>query len=90
MSKKEVLMVIAKGSETIEVVVPYDSLKYADIEVTLAGVESSELISTSCGLKIKPDVSLADVAHKMFDALILPGGLVGTEKLRQVFEKIFK
>ena len=81
---KKVLMIIAEGSETIEIVIPYDSLKYAGIDVTLASVENNLPVSTSCNLKIIPDCSLIDVKNENFDAIILPGGLIGTEKLRNV------
>lgn len=77
-------MVICEGSETTEVVVTYDNLKYAGIDVTLAGLNSSDPVPCSCGLQITPETSLEDIKENLYDGIILPGGRVGPENLLKV------
>ena len=88
MSKK-LLMVICEGSETSEVVVTYDNLKYAGIDVKLAGLNSTDPVSCSCGLRMIPETSLESVKDNLYAGLILPGGRIGPENLVKVVKCFF-
>lgn len=91
---KSVLICLANGSEETEVVTTADLLIRAGIKVVLASAENdvNELIITcSRGIKLIADAPLVRVVDHNYDAIILPGGLQGTETLRDsplVVEKV--
>jgi protein DJ-1 len=66
----------------MEVTITVDVLRRAGIEVTLASLEPAADVTCSRGLRLVPDVALDDVPRETrFEALILPGGLGGAERL---------
>eukprot|EP01104_Vermistella_antarctica_P005020 TRINITY_DN15429_c0_g1_i1.p1 TRINITY_DN15429_c0_g1~~TRINITY_DN15429_c0_g1_i1.p1 ORF type:complete len:356 (+),score=62.19 TRINITY_DN15429_c0_g1_i1:74-1069(+) len=75
------LVAIADGSEEIEAVVVIDVLRRAGIEVTVASVEASLLITASRKTKIQADKFLSDVVGDVFDVIYLPGGMPGARTL---------
>jgi len=81
MSKK-VIVLLADGFEDVEAITPIDYLRRAGIEVTTASI-SDNLIVTSRwgGIKITADTKLSDIKDNNWDAVILPGGMPGAEKL---------
>ncbi|MEY0973503.1 protein deglycase YajL [Providencia huaxiensis] len=88
-----VLICIAHGSEEIEFTITADLLVRAGINVTLASVteDGSLTITASRGLKIIADTPLIQVADEPFDAIVLPGGMTGSETFRDsplVVEKV--
>ncbi len=81
MSKK-VLVPIASGSEEMEAVVIIDLLRRSGCLVIVAG--ESELITCSRGVKIVPDKLIDQIdENEEFDAIVLPGGGPGTERLSE-------
>ena len=80
---RTVLLVISEGAETAEVVITHDNLKYAGIELTLAGLDDNGTVSCSCQLKIIPNCSLESVKDNIYDAIVLPGGRHGPENLQK-------
>ncbi len=81
--KKNVCVLIADGSEEMEVVITVDMLRRAGISVFLAEVGESKLVTTSRGVRLAPD-GVWDPAEAMrFDALVIPGGIGGTQTMRQ-------
>ena len=78
----QVLVPIATGSEDIELSAITDTLRRAEIKVTLASIESNQIpITLSRGLKIYPDDTLQNLGNTTFDAIVLPGGLSGAQLL---------
>lgn len=77
-----VLMPVANGSEDMEVAIIADLLRRAQMNLTLASVEQSNLLTFANGLKVEADALLTDVATKEFDLIVLPGGIPGAEHLR--------
>jgi len=51
------------------------------VNVTVAGLLNTESTKCSRDVVVVPDRSLADVAKDSFDAVVLPGGLGGSEAL---------
>ncbi|MBD3426735.1 MAG: DJ-1 family protein [Candidatus Omnitrophica bacterium] len=82
--KKKALVILAQGFEEIEAVTPIDTLRRAEVEVTVAGV-GGETVTGSRGLTIKPDIRIEE-CDSDFDAVILPGGLPGAENLASSLE----
>jgi len=73
-------IIIAKGFEEIEATAIIDILRRGKIDLSVVGLDSAE-ITGAHGIRIIPDTTLAKVANKRFDALILPGGEPGTTNL---------
>lgn len=79
---QKILLPVANGSEDMEVAIIADVLRRAQMEVTLASVAESTLVTCANGLKINADALLSDVAEQAFDLIVLPGGIPGAEHLR--------
>lgn len=78
--EKTVLVPLAQGSEEMEAVTIVDMLRRAGINVKTAG--ENEIITCSRGVKIIPDILIEQIsATRLFDAVILPGGVNGTKNL---------
>lgn len=88
------LICLANGSEETEVVTTADLLVRAGINVVLASAEDDVddlVITCSRGIKIVADAPLVRIVDHHYDVIILPGGLQGTETLRDsplVVEKV--
>lgn len=82
--KKNVCVLMANGSEEMEVVISVDVLRRAGISVFLAGVgEETSTVTTSRGVRIAPDSAWDAAEASRFDAIVIPGGVGGTQVLRQ-------
>ena len=82
--KKNVCVLMADGSEEMEVVITVDVLRRAGIGVFLAGVgEETRMVTTSRGVRIAPDGAWDPAEATRFDALVIPGGIGGTQAMRQ-------
>ncbi len=75
------LVLLAAGAEEMETVITVDVLRRAGVEVTLAGIEGPDLVRCSRGVRIHPDASLEELDDRLFDAVVLPGGLEGARRL---------
>jgi len=78
MSKKVVLL-LAEGFEEVEAVTPIDFLRRANIEVIVAGIEST-LIKGAHDIFIKADCLIDDLPVE-FDGIIIPGGTPGASNI---------
>ena len=78
---KTALVPLAPGFEETEAVTIIDILRRAEVAVTVAGLEARP-IKGSHGITIVPDASLEAMAEEDFDAIVLPGGMPGSERLR--------
>ncbi|TPE49625.1 DJ-1/PfpI family protein [Maribrevibacterium harenarium] len=76
------LVAIANGSEDIEAVTIIDVLRRGGVDVTVASVHDVKQVIAARGCRIEADVLLSEVAGKLFDAVVLPGGMPGAEHLR--------
>jgi len=70
-----VVVLLATGFEELEAVTIVDVLRRAGISVLLAGIAPPP-IEGGHGIKVVPDLSIDDVTT--YDALVLPGGSLGT------------
>lgn len=78
---KKVLVPIADGTEELEAVSIIDVLRRAGAEVTVASVSGPTIVASS-GTRITADKSLSDCLDENYDLIALPGGLPGSENLR--------
>ncbi|MCX7819640.1 MAG: DJ-1/PfpI family protein [Kiritimatiellae bacterium] len=75
-----VLIPIADGTEEIEAVTAADLLRRAGAEVCLASVDG-ETITAGRGTRIVADARWAEVRTDEYDAIVVPGGARGVERL---------
>ena len=78
---KRVLCLLAPGFEEIETVTPIDLLRRAEVEVVVASITRETLLTGRCGMALRADTTLDDIAESGFDLLLLPGG-PGVQALR--------
>ncbi len=72
---------LANGFEIVEAMAPLDIMKRAGLDVQTVGV-TGDLVQSSHGVVVKPDISLGDVNYEIIEGAILPGGMPGTHNLR--------
>lgn len=75
------LVPLAAGCEELEAVTIIDILRRAGIEVTTAGLVGGP-VRASRGTVLVPDAGLDEVTGQSFDLVALPGGLPGSEHLK--------
>lgn len=75
-----VVVPLAAGFEEIEAVTIIDVLRRADIAVTTAALGELE-VEGSHGITVRADVSLEDVEAAEVRAVVLPGGMPGSQHL---------
>ncbi|CAG8565881.1 5499_t:CDS:2 [Paraglomus brasilianum] len=88
MAPKKVLVFLADGSEEIEATVSIDILRRARLDVTVAGValkNPGAFAECSRGVNIVPDTAYENLGTPLeaFDAVIIPGGLIGAKTLAE-------
>ena len=86
-TQRHVLVPMANGSEEIEAVTIIDTLVRGGVKVTSATVHRGSLeVLCSRGVKLVTDCHISDVAGKQFDMIVIPGGMPGSEHLRDSAE----
>ena len=75
------LIPLAEGCEEMEAVILIDVLRRASWEVTSASIATGP-VTASRGVRLLADTAWDDIDPMKFDALILPGGGGGAERLR--------
>lgn len=84
---KTVLFAISTGTESIEFTAPYDILKRAGANITIAKVKDptnpdlSLTVTTAQGLKLQADILIEQVTRNEYDMIVCPGGLPNAEYL---------
>jgi len=86
-SDARILIIATDGFEDSELLEPRKRLLDAGAEVTLASPKTDS-IKGEHGALLTPDRSIADVAERDFDALLIPGGVRNPDKLRTIDEAV--
>lgn len=76
-----VLVPLAQGCEELEAVTIIDLLRRAEINVTTASLDN-EPVKASRGTVLVADTSLDKAIQQDYDMVVLPGGLPGSDYLR--------
>lgn len=75
-----VYVFLADGFEIMEALAPVDMLRRAKIDVKTVGV-NSEIVTSSCGVGVKCDMTIDEFDFYDVEAVVLPGGMPGTLNL---------
>uniref|UniRef100_A0A2K5Q1I0 protein deglycase n=1 Tax=Cebus imitator TaxID=2715852 RepID=A0A2K5Q1I0_CEBIM len=81
MASKRALVILAKGAEEMEMVIPVDVMRWARIEVTIAGLAGKDPLQCRCDVVISPDASLDAKKERPYDAVVLPGSNLSAQIL---------
>lgn len=76
------LIVLAEGFEEIEALATADVLRRGGVKAALASLGNELETVGAHGIKVCADVTLESVKDELFDAIVLPGGGLGTENLK--------
>jgi putative intracellular protease/amidase len=82
--KKNVLVLVADGSEEMEIVIFVDLLRRAGINVDVVSIKDNDnLIQCSRNIKLLADTNINDIRdYGIYDLVYIPGGSLGVENLR--------
>lgn len=77
-----VYVFLADGFEIIEAMAPIDMLRRAKVSVTTVGVDR-QMITSSCGITVKADITSDEFEFADVEAIIIPGGKNGVLNLEK-------
>ena len=75
-----VYVFLANGFEEVEAIVPVDILRRAGIKTQTVGV-TGKTVTGSHGISVECDIEIKDAKTDNLEAVILPGGMPGTNNL---------
>ncbi len=76
-----VYIVLGKGFEEMEAVVPCDLLRRAGVDAQFVGIGGLEIVG-SRGITVKADLTETEAAWNEVEMIVLPGGLGGVASIR--------
>ncbi len=76
-----VFILLARGFEECEALIPADLLKRAGANVILVATEGGLAVPGSHGFTVTADITIDELRKEEMDCVILPGGLPGTTNL---------
>ncbi|RYE22886.1 MAG: type 1 glutamine amidotransferase [Sphingobacteriaceae bacterium] len=86
LNNKKVAILTEEGFEQVELTSPQQALKEAGATVHVISPEGGEIKAwdeTNWGITVTADKKLSEVSPDDYDALVLPGGVLNPDKLRQ-------
>lgn len=83
MKTPSALIPVAHGSESLETVTIVNVLRRAEVEVTVASIESEVTVSGTRGIRLHADKRLLDALGHKYDLIALPGGEKGAEAMNR-------
>lgn len=91
LSDRKVVILTEEGFEQVELTSPKKALEEAGAMVHVVSPKSGKIKAwdkTDWGIEIDVDRKLSDVSPDDYDALVLPGGVLNPDKLRQNKEAV--
>eukprot|EP01037_Dinobryon_pediforme_P004984 gene4984-5031_t len=91
LSDRKVVILTEEGFEQVELTSPKKALEEAGATVHVVSPKSGKIKAwdkTDWGIEIDVDRKLSDVSPDDYDALVLPGGVLNPDKLRQNKEAV--
>ncbi|MDB5136922.1 MAG: protease [Mucilaginibacter sp.] len=91
LNNRRVAILTEEGFEQIELISPKQAIEAAGAKVDVISPKSGKIKAwdkTNWGIEIDVDKQLSDVSPDDYDALVLPGGVLNPDKLRQNKEAV--
>jgi protease I len=91
LSNRKIAILTEEGFEQVELTSPKAALEAAGATVHVISPKSGKIKAwdkTNWGIEINVDRQLSDVSPDEYDALVLPGGVLNPDKLRQNVEAV--
>src|ERR1700744_2277288 len=91
LENKKVAILTKEGFEQVELTSPKEALKQAGATVHIVSPKSGSIKAwdkTNWGIEVNVDKVVSDVSPDDYDALVLPGGVLNPDKLRQNKEAV--
>jgi len=91
LENKKIAILTEEGFEQVELTSPKEALKAAGATVHVISPKSGTIKAwdkTNWGIEVDVDKALSDVSPDDYDALVLPGGVMNPDKLRQNKEAV--
>ncbi|CAD5124253.1 DgyrCDS12550 [Dimorphilus gyrociliatus] len=76
-------VLLPQGAEEMEAVIVQDVLKRAEFDTILVSLDEAKMVTCSRKVGIAADKCLNEIENEIFDIVVLPGGLVGTQNLKK-------
>ena len=80
---KKLAVCMADGCEEVEGLTVVDLLRRADIGAEMVSITGTRKVTGSHGIAFEADVTAEDADWDAYDGIILPGGMPGTNHLRE-------
>lgn len=77
---KRAIVFLADGFEETEALAPVDIMRRCNISVTLISINTTRTVTSSHGIVVNADQTIADPIPP-YDLILLPGGMPGTKNL---------
>lgn len=90
-SDRKIAILTEEGFEQVELTSPKEALEKAGAKVDVISPQSGQIKAwnkTDWGISINVDKQLSEVGPDDYDALVLPGGVLNPDKLRQNKEAV--
>jgi protease I len=91
LNNKKVVILTEEGFEQVELTSPLQALKDAGATVDVVSPKGGKVKAwdkTNWGIEVNVDKQLSEVSPDDYDALVLPGGVMNPDKLRQNKEAV--
>ena len=91
LKNRKVAILTEEGFEQVELTSPQEALKNAGAIVHVISPKSGKIKAWDkdhWGIEVEVDKNLSDVSADDYDALVLPGGVLNPDKLRQNVEAV--
>jgi protease I len=91
LNNRRVAILTEEGFEQVELTSPKEALEAAGATVHIISPQSGRIKAwnhTDWGIEVEVDRNLSDVSADEYDALVLPGGVLNPDKLRQNAEAV--
>lgn len=86
---KKVCILIAEGFEEVEALTVVDYLRRANLPIEMLSIDDKIQVTGAHGITVSADELLEKKAIEEYDAVVLPGGVEGTQHLKDS-EKVIK
>ena len=79
----KLMICMAEGCEEVEALAVVDLVRRAKMQMDMVSIAGTDTVTGSHGIEITVDAKAADVDVDSYDGIVLPGGMPGTNHLKE-------